>query len=311
MSKIEEAQEILQALGMPRAQCNEISAFTLLALCGIKEEDNWTDSTRFSLRISKGIMRFVNDKYGKQYAPNTRETFRRQVLHQLVQAGIALYNPDDPELPVNSPKAHYSLSEEALKVIQQYNTESWNLAIGEFRKKIGFLTEQYLKKRSIEQIPVKLPNGEVLKLSPGKHNELQAAIIEQFASRFANGGMILYFGDTEKKDIHVQADLLQNMGIPINQHSKLPDVVIFDPMKNWLFLVEAVTTHGPVSPKRLVELEDFLKDCKVGKVYVSAFPDMKTFKKYSNDIAWETEVWLMDVPDHMIHFNGDKFLGPR
>lgn len=78
-----------------------------------------------------------------------------------------------------------------------------------------------------------------------------------------------------------------------------------------LFLIEAVTSHGPVSPKRLLELEAFLKDCKVGKVYVTAFPDMAEFKKHSGNIAWETEVWLMEVPDHMIHFNGDRFMGPR
>lgn len=311
MGKIEEAQAILRALGMPAAQCNEMSALTLLALCNLKEDESWENATQYSYGVSKGIMQFVNSEYGKTYAPNTRETFRRQVLHQFVQAGIAIYNPDEPDLPVNSPRAHYALSEEVLKVVQQYKSDSWVKALDKFKDELGFLTDQYHKKRTLNQIPVRLPDGEILRLSPGKHNELQAAIIEHFASRFAKGGTILYFGDTEKKDIHVDVEGLEKLGIPINQHSKLPDVVIYEPKKNWLFLIEAVTTHGPVSPKRLMELEDFLKGCKIGKVYVSAFPDMKTFKKYSNDIAWETEVWLKEVPDHMIHFNGDKFLGPR
>ena len=75
------------------------------------------------------------------------------------------------------------------------------------------------------------------------------------------------------------------MGIPINEHSKLPDVVLYDKKRKWLFLIEAVTSHGPVSPKRIVELEKMLKDCKVGKVYVSAFPDFKEFKKHTANIA--------------------------
>ena len=105
--------------------------------------------------------------------------------------------------------------------------------------------------------------------------------------------------------------MLKNIGIPIDQHSKLPDVVIYDPKRNWLYLIEAVTSHGPVTPKRIVELEDLLKKCTAGKIYVSAFPDFAEFKRHTRNLAWETEVWIMEHPDHRIHFNGDKFIGPR
>jgi len=311
MSKIEEAQEILKALGLPSAQYNEMAALTLLAVCNIKEQDNWKDATRQSMGVSNGVMNFVNEHYGKTYAPNTRETFRRQVLHQFVQARIVDYNPDNPKLPVNSPKAHYALTAEALEVIKSYKTKTWEKALNHFLAVVGKLSDVYLKERELNQIPVTLQDGKTIKLSAGKHNEVQAAIVQQFAPRFANGGVLLYLGDTAKKDLFLDEQGLKDLGIPIGQHSKLPDVVIFDTKRNWLFLIEAVTSHGPVSPKRLLELEDFLKDCKVGKVYVTAFPDMTEFKKHSNNIAWETEVWLMEVADHMIHFNGDRFMGPR
>ncbi len=311
MSKLEEAQEILKALGLPPAQYNEMAALTFLAVCNIKENDSWANATRQSLGVTKGIMTFVNDNYGKSYAPNTRETFRRQVLHQFVQARVVDYNPDKPDLPVNSPNAHYALTKEVLEVVKTYKTKNWDKALKSFIDTVGKLSEVYLKERELNQIPVTLQNGETIKLSAGKHNEVQAAIVEQFAPRFANGGILLYLGDTAKKDLFVDEIGLKDLGIPIDQHSKLPDVVIYDRKRKWLFLIEAVTSHGPVSPKRLLELEEFLKECKVGKVYVTAFPDMTEFKKHSNNIAWETEVWLMEVPDHMIHFNGDRFMGPR
>lgn len=311
MSKIEEAQEILKELGLPSAQYNEMAALTFLAICNIKENDKWAKATRQSLGVTKGIMTFVNENYGKSYAPNTRETFRRQVLHQFVQARVVDYNPDDPTLPVNSPRAHYALTSEVLEVVKTYKTRNWKNALKNFIDTVGKLSEVYLKERELNQIPVTLQNGKTIKLSAGKHNEVQAAIVEQFAPRFANGGTLLYLGDTAKKDLFVDENGLKDLGIPIDQHSKLPDVVIYDNKRKWLFLIEAVTSHGPVSPKRLLELEDFLKNCKVGKVYVTAFPDMSEFKKHSNNIAWETEVWLMEVPDHMIHFNGDRFMGPR
>jgi hypothetical protein len=311
MSKIEEAQEILKALGLPSAQYNEMAALTLLAICNIKEQNNWKNATRHSMGVSNGVMNFVNEHYGKTYAPNTRETFRRQVLHQFVQARIVDYNPDNPKLPVNSPKAHYALTAEALEVIKSYKTKNWKKALKHFLAVVGKLSDVYLKERELNQIPVTFQDGKTIKLSAGKHNEVQAAIVQQFAPRFANGGVLLYLGDTAKKDLFLDEQGLKDLGIPLDQHSKLPDVVILDTKRNWLFLIEAVTSHGPVSPKRLLELEDFLKDCKVGKVYVTAFPDMTEFKKHSNNIAWETEVWLMEVADHMIHFNGDRFMGPR
>ena len=159
-------------------------------------------------------------------------------------------------------------------------------------------------------IPVTI-EGKEIKLSAGKHNEVQAAVIEQFAPRFAGGAKVLYLGDTANKDLHIDKKGLERIGIPITEHSKLPDVVIYDEEREWLFLIEVVTSHGPVSPKRMLELEEFLKESKIGKIYVTAFPDKVEFKKHITDIAWETEVWIADNPDHMIHFNGDRFIGPR
>lgn len=311
MSKIEEAQAILKELGLPEAQQNEISGYTLLALCNIKENDKWSNAFRQSHGVSKGIMAFIAENYGKEYAPNTRETFRRQVLHQFVQAGIADYNPDIPNLPVNSPRAHYAISAKALETIKTFGTKKWKNSVVQFKNEIGELIKKYSKERKLSRVPITLPNGKVLLLSPGKHNLVQAAIVEEFASRFAKGSILLYLGDTEQKNLHIDKKKLTSIGIPITEHSKLPDVVIYDESKKWLYLIEAVTSHGPMSPKRIVELEDFLINCKAGKIYVSAFPDFSEFKKHTKNIAWDTEVWIMEFPEHMIHFNGDRFLGPR
>lgn len=156
-----------------------------------------------------------------------------------------------------------------------------------------------------------MPDGTIVKLSPGKHNEVQKAIIEQFAPRFAPGSKILYLGDSANKNLLIDTNELANLKIPITKCNKLPDVVLYDPSRQWLFLIEAVISHGPMSPKRVLELEKMLIECNAGFIYVSAFPDTTTFKKHANNIAWETEVWLADVADHLIHFNGDRFVGPR
>ncbi|MGA1874743.1 MAG: BsuBI/PstI family type II restriction endonuclease [bacterium] len=305
MGKCEEAQEILKALGLPVAQQNEISALTLLALCGLKENDNWKKTFRQSLTITKGIMRFIAENYGKAYAPNTRETFRRQELHQFIQAGIVDYNPDNPDLPTNSPSAHYALNNDALAAMRSYGSRKWKGALERFLSEQGSLILKYQKNRTKRMIPVTLADGTILSLSPGKHNRLQSAIIEEFAPRFAPGAIVLYIGDTAKKNLIIDEENFKELCVVVTDHDKLPDVVLFDSKRNWLLLIEAVTSHGPVTPKRMMELDNMLSQCAAGKVYVSAFPDFAEFRKHIKEIAWETEVWIAEFPDHMIHYNGE------
>lgn len=312
MRKVEEAKEILKAMGLGKEQQNELSALVLLALCGLKEEDDWKNAASRNMRVTKEIMTFVNENYKKDspYAPNTRETFRRHVLHQFVQAGVAKYNPGQPDLPVNSPLAHYALSDEALYVVKSYGTSEWDSNVSRFEIEVNTARNNYENDREICKVPI-IIDGEKHLLSPGRHNELQVAVINEFAPRFAQGGRLLYLGDTEDKDLYIKSTELNALKINITEHSKLPDIIICDDLQAWLYLIEVVTSHGPVSPKRVLELESLTKDCAYGIVYVTAFPDITEFKKHLADIAWETEVWLADSPDHMIHFNGDRFIGPR
>lgn len=308
MDKIQEAQAILETLGLPPAQRNEMAALTLLALCGLRPTDSWEAARREKQTVSKGIMAFVARHYGKIYAPNTRETFRRQVLHQFVQAHIAEYNPFAPNLPTNSPHTHYAITEAALTVIQAYGTAQWQTEVANFQQQQERLLTLYQAKRTTQMIPVRLPAGIMLELSPGKHNELQAAVIEQFAPRFAPGASVLYLGDTAQKALHIDTKGLLALGVSITEHNKLPDVVLHDEQHNRLLLVEAVTSHGPMTPKRTIALREMFAASTASCIFISAFPDFTTFRKYLKSIAWETEVWLAEIPEHMIHFNGDRFL---
>jgi type II restriction enzyme len=309
MPKLEEAQKILAAMGLPKAQQGEVAAFTLLALADLGKTTPWNQAKRRSLKIHDMLI-FIKEEHGKAYAENSRETVRRQVLHQLEQARVVDRNPDEPGLATNSPRTHYALSEDALKAIRAFGTLLFDTEVETFTKRHGALLAIYRAARQGRLIPVILPSGEELRLSPGEHNALQAAIVMEFAQRFAQGSILLYLGDTAKKHLHVQEQGLAVLKIPVTKHGKLPDVVLHLPTKNWLFLIEAVTSHGPVSSKRKRELEAVLEKCPIPRVYVSAFPSVKEFKRHAENIAWETEVWIAEMPDHLIHFNGDKFLGP-
>lgn len=310
MTKIEEAKDLLKALGLPPAQRNELAALTLLALANLAETDSWQKAQRRSIRIHDMIL-FIEQDYHKRYAENTRETFRRQVLHQFEQARIVDRNPDDPSLPTNSPRTHYALSEAVLPVLQGYGTKAGQRWLEKFRAEQGTLVELYQQRRRQSMIPLKDLSGREFRLSPGRHNQLQVAVIEEFAPRFAPGAKLLYLGDAANKILLLDVKALQRLGFPVDKHGKLPDIVLYSPRRKWLFLIEVVTSHGPVSPKRYRELEALLSKCPVGRVYVSVFPALKEYVHHARNIAWETEIWIAEAPDHLIHYNGDKFIGPR
>jgi type II restriction enzyme len=308
--KLDEAKEILGAFGMPKAQQNPNAIYTLLAFAGIGPRARWSDAEKPRL-TPHSVIAFARKEYGKKYAENTRETIRRQAIHQFVQGGVLVRNPDEPGLATNSPRTHYALTPEVLEAVRAFGTPGFDAAAAKFRKaQGGGLAERYAKPRHSANVTVTV-DDKVITLSPGGHNRLQVHIVEEFIPRFAPGARVLYLGDTDHKSKHVEKERLAAVGVPVTKHDKLPDLVVHDDTRDWLFLIEAVTTHGPVSAKRHMELEELLATSKVGRVYVSAFPSFREFKKYADEIAWETEVWIADAPDHLLHFNGDRFMGPR
>ena len=307
--KLNEALQVLLDLGVPRPQHNTRSALCLLALINMTPTKQWSEAQAQLIGITP-IMDWAKANYDAAYAPNTRETFRRQSMHQFIEAGLCLYNPDMPERPVNSPHAAYQIEPHLLKVLKLVGSPRYKAALAAFQLKKPTLLAKYARARAMQLVPVKVKPGCLLELSPGNHSELIREIVENFGSRFAPGGDLVYVGDTGNKQGYFDTELLADLGIVLDRHGKLPNVVFYMRDQNWLLLIESVTSHGPVDSKRQIELDRLFKGGKAGLVYVSAFPDRKTFLRHLDVIAWESEVWIADAPSHMIHFNGSRFLGP-
>ena len=306
---IKAAHQIIVSLGLPRAQQNERSALCLLALLNLTPGKRWAAAENPLVGITP-IMDWAREYYDKDYAPNTRETVRRQTMHQFCDAGIALYNPDKPDRPVNSPKAVYQIEPGALALLRQFGTKAWHNALATYLANLETLVARYAKERNQNRIPVEIAPGKKITLSPGEHSELIRAIIEDFAPRFSPGSVLVYAGDTGDKWGYFDAPLLSELGVEVDSHGKMPDVVLHYTEKNWLLLVESVTSHGPVDGKRHDELANLFAGSNAGLVYVTAFPNRAIMGRYLSEIAWETEVWVADAPSHLIHFNGVRFLGP-
>jgi len=306
---IKQALQVLSALGLPRAQQNERSALCLLALLSLTRDKTWAQASNPLMGITP-IMDWARLHYQKKYAPNTRETIRRQSMHQFVDAGIAVYNPDEPSRPVNSPYAVYQIENAALVLLRSFGSSAWKVNLKGYLAERPTLSEKNAQHRAFEQVPVEIASGQSVKLSPGEHSELIKAVIESFAPRFVPGGMLVYAGDTGDKWGYFDKALLNKLGVEVDAHGKMPDAVLYFPAKNWLLLVESVTSHGPMDAKRHRELAHLFAKSTAGLVYVTAFPNRSVMARYLGEIAWESEVWVADAPTHLIHFNGIRFLGP-
>jgi hypothetical protein len=290
-------------------QRNEIAAYTLLALLNLRPDVSWAEAEA-PLRGITPVIDFIADAYGVRYAPNTRETIRDDAVKFFVEAGLLLRNPDDPNRPTNSGKTVYQIEPSALALLRKIGTNGWLPALKKYLASREGLKHEIARKRNLARVPVTLPDGSQVALSPGGQNPLIKAIIEQFCPAFAPGGVVIYIGDTENKFVHLETDSLTLLGVTLDSAAKIPDVIIHYTAKSWLLLIEAVTSAGPVDGKRRKELKELFAGCKAGLVFVTAFETRRTMQSFLSHIAWESEVWIAEDPDHMIHFNGERFLGP-
>lgn len=307
--KLKEAITLLEALGFRGKQRNEIAAYTLLALVDLRPTQAWRDATN-PLRGITPIIAFIRDEYNVHYAPNTRETVRDEAVKYFVESGLLVRNPDLPTRPTNSGKTVYQVEARALEVIRSFGTLEWTSKRTLYLGTRERIRREIDRERELARVPVTLPSGETVTISPGGQNPLIKTVVEELCPRFAPGAKVIYIGDAEDKFLHLDKDSLETLGIIIPAPSKMPDVVVYDTTRNWLLLIEVVANAGPVDGKRRKELKELFASSRAGLVFVTAFASRDVMRSFLTQISWETEVWIANDPDHMIHFDGERFLGP-
>src|SRR3989338_839543 len=270
--RIEEALDVLRQLGMPNEQLNDRTAICLLALLELPATTAWNKASNPMLGI-RAILDFAREKLEHKYAENTRESIRKYSVKQLVAAGILLHNPDKPNRAVNSSGNCYQVESNALALLRKFGARGWKKSLLTYLGTRQTLADQFAQHRDMQRIPVIINKEHEIRLSAGNHSDLIRAIIEEFIPRFVPGGELVYVGDTGTKWGYFDEKLLHTLGVKVGNHGKIPDVVIYYRKKNWLILVEAVASSGPVDGIRHAELSDLFKGSTAGLVYVTAFPD--------------------------------------
>ena len=310
-----EALDILASVGIPvndkTVRAKQMMAVCLLSVAGVTKA--WSEAKGLGdgrpLK-TREIIAFANKNLGEEISPGSYDDIRRKHLKLMVLADLIVNSGDNPSKATNDPTRGNALHPDFKQLVKTYGTPAWKKNLAAFNKNRPSLAESLLRKRDMARIPVTLPGGGKLELSLGKHNELQKAIIEQFLPLWGNGAEVLYVGDTSNKLLYIERARLKELGFFDLSHDELPDIIAYSKSKKWLYVIEAVHSSGPISELRLMELKILLKGCKAGIVYVTAFLTRKAHAKYADQIAYETEVWTADRPEHLQHLNGPRFMGP-
>lgn len=311
--RIAEARELLRLLGFDATRCNERSARVLLALTDLAPERPWAGATARLIGIHDQRL-WVERHLDFDYPTGSREAFRKFTLNQFGQAGLVVCNPDKPGRAVNDGATCYQITSQALEVIRAYQSDVFGAKLESYLAEVPGLIAQYAAERDMLKIPVRFPGGAEVKLSPGGQNDLIPLIVDEFCPRFTPGGTTLYVGDARKKwgdDGDEGRKRLEELGVIVDEHGKMPDLVVYMPERNWLVLIEAALTHGPIDGTRHGELKELFHGSSAGLVFVSCFMTRKKLRSKFAELAWETDAWCADNRTHMVHLNGDRFLGPH
>ena len=256
---------------------------------------------------TRDIIDFENIHYGEIISSGSYDDIRRKDLKPLLDEGLVINSSELDQAATNNPNRGYTLSAPFANLLKAYDTNKWEERLFAFIEIHLKAKKELEKKRAMERIPVTLPSGVTLELSTGEHNLLQKKIVEDFLSKYGMGAEVLYIGDSIDKYLHRDTEALQQLHISL-EHRTLPDVVAYSREKNLLFLIEAYHSSNPMNNERVGSLKQLVADCRANVVFITAFLTKTEGLKHLKEIAWETEVWFANEPDHMIHLNGHKFL---
>lgn len=306
--------DILALIGIPMTASHrnlERMAKACLAVGGIKRDFQETVSAKNNIFLrTRDIINFENQNYGENISSGSYDDIRRKDLKLLVEAGVVVSSASSTAQAVNNPSRGYALSDQFADLLHSYGTSQWDSKLKAYLTTQVSLQKELKRLRDLKKVPVTLPNGKKLQLSYGEHNSLQKAIIEDFLPRFGFGATVLYIGDTENKFLHIEKTILDEIHFFNLEHEELPDIIAFSKEKNLLYLIEAYHSTGEWNELRLKRVREKLKEsgCTATPLYFTAFESKTAFRSKAKDIAWETEVWIADSPDHLVHFNGYRFL---
>ncbi len=289
---LEEVKILLQQLGLGRKLVTEQSAICVLALADGAEREGLLPGKkhlRDGARIHD-IIEFARHECGKDVAENTRESYRKLSLKPLCNEGLIIRH----QLSTNDPKTFYRLHPEMLRLLTCPAPLERRWLACELAARLS-QGQGWRQQRSRTEVPVEVGQTQPYFLSPGAHSRLAAEVVEVYAPTFLTRPRVVYLGDTRHKEGYQNRDLMRELNLPLQVTANLPDVILLCEAARRLVVAEVVASSGPISAARLAQLEMLVQQSAAlgyGPRYMTAFPSRRVFRRFVEEIAWGTDVWI-------------------
>jgi len=309
---IEEIKAVIGKLGFPKRYITEQTAICIMALTDRNRREGLLSGHK---NLSEGarihdILNFARDVIGKKVAENTREAYRKTSLAPLMNYGIVVRH----QLSTNDPNTYYRLQPVFIRLFSEENIEERNRLIKQLQRQLTKLTGRKVR-RAIQgkEISVQIGDKQIFSLSSGEHNLLEKSVVAIFGQAFLDKPQTVYLGDAAPRKGYQNRTLMRRLNLPIDTAASLPDVILFSEPESYLVIVEVATSSGPINSIRLEQLHKFTKGPrKLGfKVsYVSAFPSRAVFRRFVEEIAWGSSVWIENESNNIVHFQRLRSIKP-
>lgn len=312
---LNEAFDILTSIDMPANLTNPRSVMTLVALAEISPGVKWRNASE-AYHGTHHILKFINTHFPNKagldsspYAENSRETFRKYNIKPWISAGILEAKAG---LATNDKDNSYRFSSYFASLIRSYGSEQWNERLEDYKATHMSYAEYLKQTKTVERDYIMEYEGNYIALSKSEHNKLQKKILEQLVPLVSKGKPeLLYIGDAADRSLLQENDRLDELGIHVlSQSGNLPDIIIYDSQENCVIFIEAYHSTGPFTLDRVNAIKA-LCHCREGMeaAFITAFDTTTKMLKHYKEVAWDTEIWSADEPTHLVHKNGDKFIG--
>ncbi len=301
---IDEIKEILEKINFPQKYVSEQTAICVIALMDKTERRGLLPGHK---SLSEGarihdILNYARDDVRKKVAENTREAYRKTSLAPLMNYGLVVRH----QLSTNDPNTYYRLYPDFSRLLSEKNKREKYLLIDQLKGQTSKLSGRAINKSlKGKDVVVHINEEDSFSLSRGAHNMLEKTVVEVFSLVFLSEPQVVYIGDTAPRKGYQNRTLMRRLNLPIDTSASLPDVILFSLSEQHLVVIEVVTSSGPITSIRLKQLQKLTKGpkklgCKIS--YITAFPSRTVFRRFVEDIAWGSSVWIENELSSIVHF---------
>jgi len=203
----------------------------------------------------------------------------------LIEAGFKFY---PGHLKAKSPNSCYRLANSFVDILREDN---WQSILDQWIQ-----GDAVRRRHELQAVAA----AEAKKMADNSHTQLIQASINHYVPAFLPGYEVLYVDDGDGDRItEEQKEILAKAGLALELGDAMPDVLLWNPEKSFLWVIEAVTSDGEVDSHKVAQMTNFSNRHNIQSIgFTTTYPTWKKFaerqKQTKANLAINSHVWILE-----------------